>query len=240
MVKWWCTMQESGNTPQVLNIHRSLPSRSERRLPAHICRVLAAYSVTFALTCNLHVRPGKFGRTMSNSATKIQCFTDVFFGLFSDWWSRFSQRLSVIIHPTQRAENGCKCISLKRQLLTHRQEDGTVVLNMANVVAQTNTLPCDEAIVSSKWNNVFAMSPIYRYSLKNYSPWNYIIAIRTTLKRASHSSPFPFDWILQDITYLPCTAQASQWPGFQDRWCQTELWSHQLHRIQRPVLYITV
>lgn len=72
----------------------------------------------FALTCNLHVRPGKFGRTMSNSATKIQCFTDVFSGLFPDRWSRFSQRLSVIIHPTQRAENGCKCISLKRQSLT--------------------------------------------------------------------------------------------------------------------------
>lgn len=148
----------------------------------------------FALTCNLHVRPGKFGRTMSNSATKIQCFTDVFSGLFPDRWSRFSQRLSVIIHPTQRAENGCKCISLKRQLLTHRQEDGTVALNMANVAQTNTTLRWSVCIVKMK-QCICNVAYLSLFST-NYSPWNYIIAIRTTLKRASHSSPFQFDWML--------------------------------------------
>lgn len=68
-------------------------------------------------TCKSHVRPAtnKDGRTESRSATAVQCFLG-----FSSSSVPIDALVSpsaypVLIHPTQRAENGCKCIFLKGQ-----------------------------------------------------------------------------------------------------------------------------
>lgn len=66
-------------------------------------------------TCNLHVRLETNRRRVGHSAVRKPMIGDVFFSHRPTIDALVSLSASPLIHPTQRPENGCKCISLKRQ-----------------------------------------------------------------------------------------------------------------------------